>query len=62
MAVGYADGAIILYDLRDNRAVQARPAGTEKDSQISALAFSSDGRSIAWGAESGACGLLRGGS
>ena len=63
VAAGFADGSIILCDLRDRRTVLAKPAveGDAEGARISALAFAPDGRSIAWGAESGACGLLRGG-
>jgi len=61
VAAGFADGSIILCDLRDRRTVLARPAADGEASRISALAFAPDGRSIAWGAESGACGLLKGG-
>jgi WD40 repeat protein len=61
VAAGFADGSIILCDLRDKRTVLAREAVEAADTRISALAFAPDGRSIAWGAESGACGLLRAG-
>jgi hypothetical protein len=61
VAAGFADGSIILCDLRDKRTVLAKEAVAGADTRISALAFAPDGRSIAWGAESGACGLLRAG-
>jgi len=58
---GFIDGSIVLCDLRDKRTVLAREPDQGEDARVSALAFSPDGRSIAWGAESGACGVLRGG-
>ena len=61
VAAGFADGSIILCDLRDKRTVLAREAAQGPDTRITALAFSPDGRAIAWGAESGHCGVLRGG-
>jgi len=61
VAAGFADGSIVLCDLRDKRTVLAREAVEGEDARISALAFAPDGRSLAWGAESGACGLLRAG-
>src|SRR5262249_14421871 len=55
VAVGYADGAVAVVRIADQKAVQLRaPAG----SPISALAFDDKGRTLSVGAEDGKAALI----
>jgi WD40 repeat protein len=55
VAVGYADGLILLVRLDDGAEVLAKSPG---DAPVSALAWNSDGRLLAFGTEGGEAGVL----
>jgi WD40 repeat protein len=56
LAIGYADGWVLLVRLTDAQELLVRAGGD--GSPISALAWDSDGKRLIFGAESGAAGLL----
>ena len=56
IAIGYADGAIVLALLDRTRPAMLRQA--QEDGAISALAFDQSGRRLAFGGESGAAGII----
>jgi WD40 repeat protein len=55
VAGGYADGLVLLARVDDGAEILAKRPG---NSPISALAWSADGKLLAWGTEDGAAGLL----
>jgi WD40 repeat protein len=55
LAAGYADGQLLLVRLEDGAAILVRPADT---APVSALAWSPNGQTLAFGAEEGKAGLL----
>lgn len=55
VAVGYADGTVLLVRLDDGAEVLAKKPGT---AAVSALAWDSTGMLLAWGAEDGAAGVI----
>jgi len=55
VAVGYADGLILLVRIDDGAEVLARKPG---DAPVSALAWSADGRQLAFGTEDGTAGVI----
>ncbi len=55
IAVGYADGLVLLVRVDDGAEILAKEPSP---SPITALAWSADGRQLAWGTEDGAAGLL----
>jgi WD40 repeat protein len=55
VAVGYADGLILLVRLDDGAEVLAKSPG---DAPVSALAWNQDGRLLAFGTEGGEAGVL----
>ena len=56
VAVGYADGLILLVQIEDQGEILVRKPG---GAPVSALAWSSEGAILAFGIEEGAAGLLR---
>jgi len=56
LAIGYEDGWVMLVRLTDNAELLVRAGGD--GAAISALGWSDDGKALAFGAESGASGLL----
>jgi hypothetical protein len=56
LAIGYADGWVLLVRLTDAQELLVRAGGD--GSPISALAWDADGKRLIFGAESGAAGLL----
>jgi WD40 repeat protein len=56
LAIGYADGWVLLVRLTDAQELLVRSGGD--GSPISALAWDTEGRRLIFGAESGAAGLL----
>ena len=55
VAVGYADGTVLLVRLDDGAEVLAKKPGA---AAVSALAWDSTGALLAWGAEDGAAGVI----
>jgi len=55
VAAGYADGLILLIRIDDGAEVLARKPG---DAPVSALAWSADGRMLAFGTEDGTAGVI----
>jgi WD40 repeat protein len=55
VAAGYADGMVLLVRLEDGAAIWAKKPG---DAPVSALAWSADGRLLAFGTESGEAGVI----
>ena len=55
VAAGYADGLILLVRIDDGAEVLARKPG---DAPVSALAWSADGRLLAFGTEDGTAGMI----
>ena len=55
VAAGYADGLILLVRIDDGAEVLARKPG---DAPVSALAWSRDGRLLAFGTEDGSAGVI----
>ena len=55
VAAGYADGLILLVRIDDGAEVLARNPG---DAPVSALAWSADGRMLAFGTEDGTAGVI----
>ena len=55
VAVGYNNGLVLLVRIEDGAEILAKKPG---DAPISALAWSGDGRFIAWGTESGEAGII----
>ena len=55
VAAGYADGLILLVRMDDGAEVLARKAG---DAPITALAWSADGRLLAFGTENSSAGVI----
>ncbi len=55
VAIGYADGVVLLCRLADAAEILVRQPG---DSPISALAWDATGARLLFGHESGAAGLL----
>jgi WD40 repeat protein len=57
IAAGYGDGAVALARLSDHDSAFVKPPG---GGRVEALAFSPDGRTIAFGTEDGLAGLIEG--
>jgi WD40 repeat protein len=55
VAVGYADGTVLLVRVEDGAEVLAKKPG---DAPVSALAWDASGNLLAWGTESGEAGLI----
>jgi len=55
VAVGYADGTILMVRIDDGAEVLAKKAG---DAPVSALGWDAAGGLLAWGTESGAAGIV----
>ena len=55
VAVGYADGLVLLVRIEDGAEVLARKGA---DAPIAALAWSASGAALAFGAEDGAAGVI----
>jgi hypothetical protein len=55
VAIGYADGMVLAARFADAKEVLLRRPG---DSAISALAWDKAGRRLAFGSESGQCGVV----
>jgi WD40 repeat protein len=55
VAVGYADGLVLLVRIDDGAEILAKKPGA---APITALAWSGDGKLMAWGAEDGAAGVV----
>ncbi|MGE0874305.1 MAG: WD40 repeat domain-containing protein [Burkholderiales bacterium] len=55
IALGYADGAIVVASFDDDAAVTLRDAGR---SAVSSVAWNSEGSRLAFGSELGECGVL----
>ncbi len=55
VAVGYADGAVLLVRIDDGALIEARQADSQP---VSALGWDSRGQSLAFGTEAGAAGVL----
>jgi WD40 repeat protein len=55
VAAGYADGLILLVRIDDGAEVLARKPG---DAPVSALAWSADGKLLAFGTEDGSAGVI----
>ena len=55
VAVGYADGTILLVRVDDGAEVLAKKPG---DAPVSALGWDATGSLLAWGTESGAAGVV----
>jgi hypothetical protein len=55
VAVGYADGTILLVRIDDGAEVLAKKSG---DAPVSALGWDAAGGLLAWGTESGAAGIV----
>ena len=55
VAVGYNNGLVLLVRIEDGAEILAKKPG---DAPISALAWSGDGRLLAWGTESGEAGIV----
>jgi Anaphase-promoting complex subunit 4 WD40 domain len=55
VAVGYADGLVLLVRIEDGAEVLARKGGGEP---VTALAWSATGNMLAFGTEAGAAGVI----
>jgi hypothetical protein len=55
VAVGYADGVLLLVRIEDGAEILAKKPG---DAPVTALAWSADGLLLAWGTESGEAGII----
>ncbi len=55
VAVGYADGTVLLVRLDDGAEVLAKKPGA---ATVSALAWDSTGMLLAWGTEAGEAGIV----
>ena len=55
MAAGYADGLILLVRIDDGAEMLAQKPG---DAPVTALAWSADGRLLAFGTEDGTAGVI----
>jgi WD40 repeat protein len=55
VAVGYTNGLVLLARIDDGAEVLAKKPG---DAPVTALAWSGDGRLLAWGTESGEAGII----
>ena len=55
IAAGYNNGLVLLARLEDGAEILAKKPG---DAPVTALAWSSDGRLVAWGTESGEAGII----
>jgi WD40 repeat protein len=59
IAVGYQDGMILLVRLADGAEILAkRPAEDPTDAQVTALAWSANGRYLGFGTEAGQAGII----
>jgi WD40 repeat protein len=56
VAVGYADGTVLLVRLEDGAEVLAKKPG---EAPVTALAWDATGGRLAWGAESGEAGVVK---
>jgi len=55
VAAGYGDGMVLLVRIEDGAEILAKKPG---DAPVTALAWSTDGLLLAWGAEDGAAGVV----
>jgi WD40 repeat protein len=55
VAVGYADGLVLLVRIDDGAEILAKKPG---DTPISALAWNADGKLLVWGTEAGQAGIV----
>jgi WD40 repeat protein len=55
VAVGYADGLVLVVRIEDGAEVLARPAGR---AAVTALAWNADGDMLAFGSEDGDAGVI----
>jgi len=55
VAAGYNNGLVLLARIEDGAEILAKKPG---DAPVTALAWSSDGRLLAWGTESGEAGII----
>jgi len=55
VAVGYADGLMLIVRVDDGAEILAKRPG---EAPITALAWSADGRMLAWGTDAGAAGVI----
>jgi hypothetical protein len=55
VAIGYADGMVLAARFADSKEVLLRCPG---EGAVSALAWDRDGRRLAFGSESGDCGVI----
>jgi WD40 repeat protein len=58
LAIGYADGCVLLVRQEDNQELLVQPPATGADAAISALAWSTDGLRLLFGTANGQAGLL----
>src|SRR5262249_22722709 len=55
VAAGYADGLVLIVRIDDGAEILAKRPG---ETPVSALAWSADGRQLAWGTEAGEAGIV----
>jgi hypothetical protein len=55
VAVGYADGTVLLVRVEDGAEVLARKPG---NAPVSALGWNAEGSRLAWGTEEGEAGIV----
>ncbi|MFY9762612.1 MAG: WD40 repeat domain-containing protein, partial [Xanthobacteraceae bacterium] len=55
VAAGYGDGVVLLVRIEDGAEILAKKPG---DAPVKALAWSTDGLFLAWGAENGEAGIV----
>ena len=55
VAVGYADGTVLLVRIEDGAEVLAKKPG---EGPVSALGWDADGSLLAWGTEAGEAGVI----